>query len=52
MPIFPKANFLLHSLSTYGLDPGLTVIEAALKIYERKEGPMPDSISCIKTPIQ
>ena len=26
-------------------------MEAALKLYEREEEPMPDSVSCIKTPI-
>ena len=34
-----------------GLDPDLIVVEAALKLYEREGGPMPNSVSCIRTPI-
>ena len=47
MLISMKANLLLHSLSTEGLDPGLSAVEAALKLYEREEGPMPDRVSNI-----
>ena len=51
MLISMKANLLLHSFSILELDPGLSVTEAALQPYEREEGPMPYSVSCVKTPI-
>ena len=48
MLISMKAKLLLHSLSTEGLNLGLSTVEADIRLYERQDGSMSDGVSYIR----
>ena len=43
-----KIDPLLYPLFTWELDPSLGIVQAALHLCEREEGPMPNKVSYIE----
>ena len=44
MDVLPLCRSIL-AIFSYGLDPSMSAVKAALNLYEREAGPMPDKVS-------